>query len=163
MGLCSKWESGIAHHCNGKICILISAVLNAIGRLDACMKFYINNSQANYIYLWLGYVLQNRPQGIVTGPCWFKSPLDQEMAWCRQITRHYLGQCSPKYISPYDSTRQHGLTGRARVWHAVRWVFFYLVDKISSCAPHLTWSHYRGHSMTTIIDVLFLYRVHPLW
>ena len=27
------------------------------------------------------------------------------MVWCRQVTRHYLNQCWPKYMSPYGVTR----------------------------------------------------------
>ena len=34
-----------------------------------------------------------------------ESTLVQVMAWCRQATSHYLGQCWPRSISPYDITR----------------------------------------------------------
>ena len=34
-----------------------------------------------------------------------KSTLVQVMAWCRQATSHYLGQCWPRSISPYGVTR----------------------------------------------------------
>ena len=34
-----------------------------------------------------------------------KSTLVQVMAWCRQATSHYLGQCRPRSISPYGVTR----------------------------------------------------------
>ena len=30
-----------------------------------------------------------------------KSTLFQVMAWCRQATSHYLGQCWPSFLSPY--------------------------------------------------------------
>ena len=34
-----------------------------------------------------------------------KSTLIQVMAWCRQATSHYLGQCWPRSMSPYGITR----------------------------------------------------------
>ena len=33
------------------------------------------------------------------------TPLVQIMAWCRQATSHYLSQCRPRSLSPYDVTR----------------------------------------------------------
>ena len=35
----------------------------------------------------------------------YKSTLVQVMAWCRQATSHYLSQCCPRSLSPYDVTR----------------------------------------------------------
>ena len=34
-----------------------------------------------------------------------KATLVQVIAWCRQATSHYLGQCSPRSLSPYGVTR----------------------------------------------------------
>ena len=34
-----------------------------------------------------------------------KSTLVQVMAWCRQVTSHYLSQCSPRSLSPNGVTR----------------------------------------------------------
>ena len=34
-----------------------------------------------------------------------KSTLVQVMAWCCQATSHYLGQCWPSFLLPYDVTR----------------------------------------------------------
>ena len=34
-----------------------------------------------------------------------KSTLVQVMAWCRQATSHYLGQCWPRSLPPYGVTR----------------------------------------------------------
>ena len=34
-----------------------------------------------------------------------QSTLIQVMAWCRQATSHYLSQCWPRSMSPYDVTR----------------------------------------------------------
>ena len=33
------------------------------------------------------------------------STLVQVMAWCCQTTSHYLSQCWPRFLSPYDVTR----------------------------------------------------------
>ena len=40
-----------------------------------------------------------------TEPCYDKSTLVQVMAWCRQATSHYLSQCWPRSMSPYEATR----------------------------------------------------------
>ena len=37
------------------------------------------------------------------------SILVQVMAWCRQATSHYLIQCWPRSLSPYDVTRPQGV------------------------------------------------------
>ena len=42
-----------------------------------------------------------KPQDLTDG----KSTLVQVMAWCRQATSHYLSQCWPSSLSPYDVTR----------------------------------------------------------
>ena len=36
-----------------------------------------------------------------------KSTVVQIMAWCRQVASHYLNQCWPKSMLPYDVTRPH--------------------------------------------------------
>ena len=38
-----------------------------------------------------------------------QSTLIQVMAWCRQATSHYLNQCWPRSLSPYDVTRHNEL------------------------------------------------------
>ena len=38
-----------------------------------------------------------------------KSILVQVMAWCHQATSHYLSQCWPRSLSPYDITRPQWL------------------------------------------------------
>ena len=40
-----------------------------------------------------------------TEPCYDKSTLVQVMAWCHQATSHYLSQCWPRSMSPYEATR----------------------------------------------------------
>ena len=39
-----------------------------------------------------------------------QSTLVQVMAWCRQATSHYLSQCWPRHLSPYDVTRPQWVT-----------------------------------------------------
>ena len=34
-----------------------------------------------------------------------KSTLVQVMAWCRQVSSHYMSQCWPRFMSPYGVTR----------------------------------------------------------
>ena len=48
-----------------------------------------------------------------------KSTLVQVMAWCRQATSHYLSQCWPRSLSPYDITRPQCVrfgTSRFHIW-----------------------------------------------
>ena len=43
----------------------------------------------------------------------YKSKLVQVMAWCHQATSHYLSQCLPRSLSPYDVTRQQWVNSLA--------------------------------------------------
>ena len=45
-----------------------------------------------------------------------KSTLVQVMAWCRQATSHYLGQCWPRSLSPYGVTRPQWVNSLYTVW-----------------------------------------------
>ena len=47
-----------------------------------------------------------------------KSTLVQVMAWCRQATSHYLSQCWPRSLLPYDITRP-------------QWVNWFIIQKWS--------------------------------
>ena len=42
-----------------------------------------------------------------------KSTLVQVMAWCHQATSHYLSQCWPRSLLPYDVTRPQNPSGHA--------------------------------------------------
>ena len=57
-------------------------------------RVYILNISCEIALRWM-------PQDL-TGD---KSTLVQVMAWCRQATSHYLGQCWPRSISPYGVAR----------------------------------------------------------
>ena len=48
-----------------------------------------------------------------------KSTLVLVMAWCRQVTSHYLDQCWPRFMSPYGITQwvKTSLTHWGRVMH----------------------------------------------
>ena len=43
-----------------------------------------------------------------------KSTLVQVMAWCHQATSHYLSQCWPRSLLPYDVTRPQWV--KAQLW-----------------------------------------------
>ena len=45
-----------------------------------------------------------------------KSTLVQVMALCRQATSHYMGQCWPTSMSPYDVTRPQWVKRQLRKW-----------------------------------------------
>ena len=48
-----------------------------------------------------------------------KSTLVQVMAWCRQATSHYLSQCWPGSVTPYDITRPQWVTAIVfSIWHS---------------------------------------------
>ena len=74
-----------------------------------------------------------------------KSTLVQVMAWCHQATGHYLSQCWPKSMSPYDITRPYWVNslapGRCSFYHKL--VIFKLISRrdISSisCKIALGW------------------------
>ena len=42
-----------------------------------------------------------------------RSTLVQVMAWCHQATSHYLSQCWPRSMSPYDVTRPQWVKGHS--------------------------------------------------
>ena len=50
---------------------------------------------------WSKIVLKWMPMDLTDG----KSTLVQVMAWCRQTISHYLSQCWPRSLSPYDVIR----------------------------------------------------------
>ena len=61
-----------------------------------------SNVQANW---WLKYILLNCSQVILTGVLSDdESTLVQVMAWCHQATSHYLNQCWPSSMLPYEVT-----------------------------------------------------------
>ena len=53
--------------------------------------------------------------------CDHKSTLVQVMAWCRQARSHYLSQCWPKSLSPYDVTRPQWVNETSVWWLGVKW------------------------------------------
>ena len=42
------------------------------------------------------------------------------MAWCHQATSHYLSQCWPRSLSPYDVTRPQWVNGDPKLWPSTR-------------------------------------------
>ena len=51
------------------------------------------------------------------------STLVQVMAWCRQATSHYLSQCWPTSMLPYDITRPQWVNVSVIFQHWLRWDF----------------------------------------
>ena len=66
-------------------------------------RFGCDFKNSNYVLL-IGILYDNAlrwmPQNITDD----KSTLVQVIAWCRQATSHYLSQCWPKSLSPYNVT-----------------------------------------------------------
>ena len=72
-----------------------------------------------------------------------KSSLVQVMAWCRQATSHYLSQCWPRSLSPYDVTRPQWVNVEAvhmtcKLACHFRWL------KIQACCE-IIWTSPAGH------------------
>ena len=58
-----------------------------------------------------------------------KSRLVQVMAWCRQATRHYLGQCWPSFLSPCGFTGpQYVNTSLEHTLDNITWTINALTD-----------------------------------
>ena len=55
-----------------------------------------------------------------TEPHWWEAnhmvTLVHEMAWCRQAGSHYLSQCWPRSMSPYDLIRPQGVKALYALW-----------------------------------------------
>ena len=78
-----------------------------------------------------------------------KSTLVQVMAWCRQAPSHYLSQCWPRSLSPYDVTRPQWIGGKfpsksniisAMIWILGQWNFFGYVEA-------WVWIHFMINSL----------------
>ena len=67
------------------------------------LKLVVQNSSfGNCSEIVLRWIPQNRTHE--------KSILVQAMAWCHQVTSHYLSQCWPRSMSPYSVTGHNELT-----------------------------------------------------
>ena len=59
-----------------------------------------------------------------------RSTLVQVMAWCRKATSHYLSQCWPTSMSPYDITRPQWV----KWWYRILVSFFMaIIDQKNVC------------------------------
>ena len=73
-----------------------------------------------------------------------KSTLVQVMAWCRQAPSHYLSQCWPRSLSPYDITRPQWVNWRRWVSHphshgwssSPQWFIGPSECGLHTCVPH---------------------------
>ena len=106
---------------------LISAIMNRVIKRFYCMifKLIIQNSSlgthCEIAYRWMPHNLTNE-----------KPTLVQVMAWCHQATSHYLSQCWPRSMSPYDITRLHWVKMLAydRLLSTINGIFY--IGKITS-------------------------------
>ena len=75
----------------------------APGRCGCNLKLVIfkHTSRVDILSISCEIALRWMPQDFTDD----KSTLVQVMAWCRQATSHYLGQCWPPSISPYGVAR----------------------------------------------------------
>ena len=64
-----------------------------------------NCFQANFSHRWLRYLVKYVFTSMSLALTDDKSTLVQVMAWCHQATSHYLSQCWPRSLWPYDVTR----------------------------------------------------------
>ena len=63
------------------------------------------------VLIWIQISLNFVPKGGVDN----KLSLVQVMAWCHQATSHYLSQCWPRSVSPYDITRPQWVTVKSLI------------------------------------------------
>ena len=75
-----------------------------LGRWGKKSKYLVfkQMQQLDSISIYGGNALKWMPQNRFAN----KSTLVQVMAWCHQATSHYLSQCWPWSLSPYDTTKQ---------------------------------------------------------
>ena len=75
----------------------------APGGLDYSLKLvnFTLFSTINILSIFCEIAIRWMPQHLTH----HQSTLVQVMAWCRQATIHYLSQCWPRSLSPYDVTR----------------------------------------------------------
>ena len=55
-----------------------------------------------------------------------ESTFVQVMAWCREVTSHYLSQCWPRSVSPYGVTRPQWVQWLIAWWHQT-------IDYLNQC------------------------------
>ena len=90
-----------------------------------------------------------------------KSTLVQVMAWCRQATSHYLGQCWPRSMSPNDVTRPQ--------WVNLTWCTFgvrvFPHKLFSGLTSHLVDAFIMGHPELIHCWSCFseYFQFHSLW
>ena len=74
----------------------------ALGEAVGIWKY---NIYSHLVHWYRKYFLGWCSQVWATAPIDDKRMLVQVMAWCRQATSHYLNQCWPRSMSPYDVTK----------------------------------------------------------
>ena len=67
--------------------------------------FQIYTFHAQFGDRYLEYSIKHHPGMDAWGLIDYKSTLVQVMAWCHQVTSHYLNECWPRSLTPYGITR----------------------------------------------------------
>ena len=89
----------------------------ALGRFDYSLKLIdLLISTINILSIFCEIAIMWMPQHLTD----HQSTLVQVMAWCRQATSHYLSQCWPRSLSPYDVTRPKWLNEFKNCSHIFR-------------------------------------------
>ena len=73
------------------------------------------------------------------------------MAWCRQATSHYLSQCWPRSLSPYDVTRPQWV----KTWHG--WVIVEKDFHTSSISLLMMIKELRQNNSCSALAYFFLH------
>ena len=90
-----------------------------------------------------------------------QSTLVQVMAWCLLATSHYLGQCWPRFMSPYGVTRPQWVLKQGRNGLVQEWKHFMRNWKLWSVWYH-SWSqmpHYHSWKTNQQPKVCLLWTV----
>ena len=66
------------------------------------------------------------------------STLVQVMAWCRQATSHYLSQCWPRPLSPYDVT---GPQWVKKMVELVTFIMVYTINLVADNKENIKYQH----------------------
>ena len=94
-------------------------------------------------------ILRWMPQNTSDG----KSTLVQVMAWCRQATSHYLSQCWPRSMLPYDITRPPWVKQSTCIYHKYHTLYIVKVSERMYWQPNITQVSKRHLIPSTKLDM----------
>ena len=117
--------------------------------------------QISIIDHWGMYLLKMALKWLLLDLTDHKSTLVQVMAWCCQVTSHYLSQCWPSPMSPYDVTRPQWVKKWSKTWahvYSAYWVVMHNDLQWHETLVHLhtQWNQSsnkkKGNSQTGILS-----------